>query len=113
MAKAIARRRSTDFGPVIRQKLEPSTYASRAMQYGRAKEDAARLAYVVHQQSTGHPGLRCSSVGFVVDAEEPWLGASPDGVAQDSVSTPERGLLEIKCPYVARKGISAVEYARV
>ena len=80
-----------------------------AVKYGSKNEERARQAYVAAQQ-TNHPGLTCHPIGFVVNECQPFLGASPDGLVQDPNSIPQNGLLEIKCPFVARSGMTAKEY---
>ena len=74
----------------------------------------AREAYLALQQSA-HAGLTCGQVGFIVNASESWLGASPDGLVDDPSCNQPDGLLEINnyCPYVARNGMSVQEYADV
>ena len=64
-------------------------------------------AYVKRQQEK-HAHLSCHLVGFVIDSR---LGVSPDGLMYDPYCSPQHGLLEIKCPYVAHNGMSAQEYA--
>ena len=68
--------------------LTPSKYKSAAMVYGSKTEECARMCYASMRK------CKVMKVGFVIDAEQPWLGCSPDGyVAEQS------RLLEIKCPF--------------
>ena len=80
-----------------------------AVNCGSKNEERARQAYVAAQQ-TNHPGLTSHPIGFVVNECQLFLGASPDGLVQDPNSIPQNGLLEIKCPFVARSGMTAKEY---
>lgn len=46
----------------------------------------------------GHE-VRVEDCGLFVDAQRPWLAASPDGLVTDG---PDRWLLEVKCPFKHR-----------
>ena len=71
--------------------------------WGRCNEANTCLAYVKMMNSDGHPGLRTSKAGFVVDINRCWLGASPDAwVFDPSVDNPQ-GIVEFKCPYSKRE----------
>lgn len=65
-----------------------------ATAWGSLYEPVAQRLY---KQETGKQLLE---FGLVIDPENPWLGASPDGVTTDGV------MLEIKCPW--RREISPV-----
>lgn len=47
-----------------------------------------------------HQNAEVKKSGFVIDKEEPWMGASPDGLI--SCSCCGKGVLEIKCPFKHR-----------
>jgi hypothetical protein len=50
-----------------------------------------------------HHIVSVEKCGLIVHPQEPWLGASPDGVVTDHCCTPSKGLQEIKCPYSMRE----------
>ena len=56
----------------------------------------AKKEYEAHMASIGEE-VEITDCDFVVNADHPWLGASPDGVV--SVDGVAQCLLEIKCPY--------------
>ena len=41
----------------------------------------------------------CVHCGLIVNAEAPWLGASPDCLLYDSEETTPFGVGEVKCPF--------------
>ena len=45
----------------------------------------------------------CAQVGFVVNPEYPWLGASPDFLIGDSKEASPYGIGEVKCPFSKRE----------
>lgn len=65
-----------------------------ATEYGSLHEPIAQMEFV-----TKH-GYAVHEVGFYVHPDYNWLGASPDGVFENSKG--EECLLEIKCPYGLR-----------
>ena len=50
-----------------------------------------------------HHNITVKQRGFFIHPQEPWLGASSDGVVIDHCCTPSKGLLEIKWPYSIRE----------
>jgi putative phage-type endonuclease len=68
-----------------------------ATQYGHDHEETAISDYEV---DTGNTVTEC---GFIVHHEFDWLGASPDGFIGTD------GLIEIKCPYHAKKPYTLAE----
>jgi putative phage-type endonuclease len=66
-------------------KLPVEGFQSAAMQWGVEQEPVARACY------EAHTGVFVEQTGFHTHTSIKWLGASPDGFADD-------GLLEIKCP---------------
>ena len=72
------------------------------IKWGSDNEPVARQAYIRFMQHNGHPYLTANHCGFVVHPQECWLGASPDGVVNESPNEPPKGLLEIKCPFSKR-----------
>lgn len=64
-------------------------------------EKVALEAYIDYHKNAGCDDVVVKKCGLVVSKEYPFLGASPDGIA--SCSTHGTRLIEIKCPYKARK----------
>ena len=78
-------------------------------QHGRKYEPVARAAYeeIFCRQ---HYNAKVVQTGFHVNANIPFLGASPDGLVSCSCH-PDR-VLEIKCPYKYQHGFSMWETDR-
>lgn len=76
-----------------------------AVMWGRQMEDTARQCYETEMRKT-RTNVNLKAVGLTVKADKPYLAASPDGVFScDCCGT---GLLEIKCPYKYREGLTGV-----
>ena len=76
--------------------------------WGRTHEDIARQLYITtktHQCDAESHTIQVTRSGNHISIEHPWLAASPDGhVVDPSESVEQRyGILEIKCPYSARR----------
>ena len=67
-----------------------------ALAYGRKHESTARKAYVKIMQDT-HESFTCDLSGLVVNQDDPFIGASPDGLVHCTCCGD--GCLEIKCPF--------------
>lgn len=65
-----------------------------ATEYGTLHEPLAQMEFVTKY------GYAVHDVGFYAHPDYAWLGASPDGVFENSKG--EECLLEIKCPFVLR-----------
>ena len=50
-----------------------------------------------------HPGFTFKDSGLFIDTNNPFLGASPDGIAQCDCC--EERVVEIKCPYCFKEGL--------
>ena len=74
--------------------LESEFTGNIATEYGSLHEPLAQMEFV-----TKH-GYAVHEVGFDVQPDYSWLGASPDGVFENSKG--EECLLEIKCPFGLR-----------
>jgi len=72
------------------------------IKWGVENEKLARSVYVEYMNKQGHKGLLVEDCGFIVDQQEGYLGASPDGRVYDPSSDQPNGILEIKCPYTKR-----------
>ena len=97
MAKAIARRRKSDFTQAITQRqLCQSFRGNAATRYGMRHESDALEAFKQHASEFGE----VKTTGLVVDKARSWLAASPDGIL--TLNSGEDILVEVKCPYRAR-----------
>ena len=101
LCKAVVRRRSDDFQPIVRQKLVPEFLENAATRYGICHEQEAMAKYEAMMQSIS-PGLQVQKTGLVVSTTHPWLSASPDAVVTHPQSLNGTSLLEVKCPYSCR-----------
>lgn len=78
-----------------------------AVLWGREEEEIARKCYSKEVNKT-HQNVKISLCGFVIQPDEPHLGASPDGKVVCSCCG--EGVLEIKCPYKYREGLQGVTF---
>ena len=72
-------------------------------QYGIKMEPIAKQ-YYVNEESCKHKNFSTNEVGFLVKSNQPFLGASPDGLV--NCSCHGKRVLEIKCPYTYRNGLN-------
>ena len=70
---------------------------SLCIQYGYEHEDTARKAYM-EVMGKEHNSFKITKVGLVLDANNPFIGASLDGLVECLCCG--KGTLEIKCPYI-------------
>ena len=75
---------------------------NRFTRYGKETEPKAREFYKNKIQNEHHD-LKVEETGFHVNAEYPYLGATPDGLVYCSCH--ESKVLEIKCPYKYKNGL--------
>ena len=82
-------RLTTSCAAIVKNILYPSSIDTAAMKYGRENEKIAmkELAQKLNKE--------IKPCGLFIDIENPFLGASPDGLIEDN------GLVEIKCPMSA------------
>lgn len=79
-----------------------------AMTWGSTNEDKACDTYTtimqVKMEEMGRDPTKfvVRHCGLVIDKDNPWLGASPDGIVDTGCAEDGLGLLEIKCPYTKR-----------
>ena len=71
--------------------------------YGKKNENKAR-EYYINKLSVLHSHFSVKITGFHVNANEPYLGASPDALV--SCDCHPTKVLEIKCPFNSQKGIT-------
>ena len=74
-----------------------------SLKYGREMEEKARQFYF-NAVKNKHENFKVKTTGLHIHIDTPHLGASPDGII--SCDCHEEGLLEIKCPYNYRHGLS-------
>ena len=72
---------------------------SKSLNWGRSKEPVARKRYV-NKNKIKHVDFHCEESGLSISLSHPYLGASPDGLV--TCKCCGSGILEIKCPWVAR-----------
>ncbi|KMQ86118.1 hypothetical protein RF55_14999 [Lasius niger] len=82
-------RPTTSCASTVKNILYPPSIDTAAMKYGRDKEAVARKELAMKLNKEIKP------CGLFIDNENPFLGASPDGLIE------ENGLVEIKCPLSA------------
>lgn len=69
-----------------------------ALEHGRKTEQKAKTVYADYMKGMGTPVV-IQECRLFVDEDNPWCGASPDGLVVDNSYPDPEGLLEIKCPY--------------
>ena len=82
-------------------------FTSKYTQHGKELEPKAREQFIL-EQSKKHINFNLCESGRVIDAEIPYLGASPDGIV--SCSCHGKGVLEIKCPYKYKDSLNCWEH---
>lgn len=75
---------------------EQRQFTSAACQYGCSHEDSARQIYI-QKFVAEHEEFLVFQCGLILDPKFPFLGASPDGLANYKCCN--SGVLEIKCPF--------------
>uniref|UniRef100_A0A1A7XC15 YqaJ viral recombinase domain-containing protein n=1 Tax=Iconisemion striatum TaxID=60296 RepID=A0A1A7XC15_9TELE len=80
---------------------EGPRFQTRAMSWGVQMEAEAVRRYQKQKSAMGRP-VSVLDCGLFIDAQRPWLAASPDGIVTDSRSGQRLLCLEVKCPYKHR-----------
>ena len=70
--------------------------------WGCSHEKEARDQFSARMSSI-HRDFKIGDTGFFIDSENPYLGASPDGIVKCSCCG--KGVIEVKCPYCKRNGL--------
>ena len=65
-------------------------------------EEISRKQYLAYQQQMGNPKFTTQRVGLVISVDNPWIAASPDDRAIDSLAAQSRGIVEYKNPFSVR-----------
>uniref|UniRef100_A0A8C6NK73 Uncharacterized LOC107379919 n=1 Tax=Nothobranchius furzeri TaxID=105023 RepID=A0A8C6NK73_NOTFU len=76
-------------------------FQTRAMSWGIQMEAEAVRRYQEWKSAMGR-SVTVLDCGLFIDAQRPWLAASPDGIVTDSRSSQRLLCLEVKCPYKHR-----------
>ena len=71
-------------------------FYSKACEYGQQHEADALHIYSNNMKIT-HPFFELQKSGLVLDTENPFIVASPDGII--SCSCHGKGVVEVKCPF--------------
>ncbi|XP_062241815.1 uncharacterized protein LOC133951710 isoform X2 [Platichthys flesus] len=74
---------------------------TRAMRWGVDMEAEVVGRYQKLKSSALGRPITVQDCGLFIDAQRPWLAASPDGIVRDSLTG--QWLLEVKCPYKHRQ----------
>ncbi|KYN06254.1 hypothetical protein ALC62_02801 [Cyphomyrmex costatus] len=82
-------RPTTSCATTVKNLLFPPIIDTAALKYGRDMEEIAKQDLIVKLKK------EVKSCGLFIDCDNPWLGATPDGLLD------EDGLVEIKCPLSA------------
>lgn len=88
---------------------ESGRVQTRAMAWGVEHEAEAVRKYQEQQSAALGRALSVRDCGLFIDAERPWLAASPDGIVTDRRTGRWLRCLEVKCPFKHRA--SSVEAA--
>lgn len=89
--KICCRRKTTSCQNLVKSILYSPQLTNTAVEWGKRKEKLAR------EQLQEILGIEINDCGIFIDAEFPYLGATPDGIVGDNT------IVEIKCPYAARQ----------
>ena len=99
----VLKRRENTFPKSILSKQFSSagskTKSPQACQWGHSNE---QIAIVKHLENCFYDGQQikaCVECGLVVNAQAPWLGASPDCLLYDPSEEKPYGIGEVKCPF--------------
>ncbi|XP_060862406.1 uncharacterized protein LOC132939325 [Metopolophium dirhodum] len=90
-------RSSTSCKNTVYNILYAGNVQSKYLQYGRDTEPIAR------KKAECIIGEKIQICGLIVDPDEPYLAASPDGLIGKTA------IIEIKCPYIAKDTSSAID----
>ena len=87
----------------VREILYGSFGGNEATKFGSEMEGVTKEQYIAYQRWNKHPEVNVTNCGLFVSEINNWLGASPDGIVQDSSDLEQpSGLLEIKIPFSFR-----------
>ncbi|XP_065068517.1 uncharacterized protein LOC135693861 [Rhopilema esculentum] len=82
-------------------------FTSKFTDFGKTIEPLARSSFIKTEEDK-HANFSVILSGLIVNAEEPYLGASPDGIV--TCSCHGKGVLEIKCPFNYKDGFDGWQH---
>ena len=86
--------------------MQYTEFTSKYTEFGK-KNGVCGTTFFEERESRNHSVFSISSFGLVVNADETYLGASPDGIV--FCQCHGQGILEIKCPYKYKAGFDGFE----
>lgn len=87
---------STSPTKALKEIMYSSVRPTRQMKEGLSKEPEIMQEYTLLQQTSGHQGLTVGASGLIINPQDGYLGASPDGLVHDPSVSDSNGLLEMK-----------------
>ena len=111
---AIVKRRKSIYLKSLMAKIKnDSKYSNCAKQcqWGKDKEKNVVIEYFKTKRNCGEDVNVCSTCGFAVNIDLPWLGASPDFLVFDPKEELSFGIGEVKCPF-SKKDVSIDEASK-
>ena len=111
---AIVKRRKSIYPKSLTVKIKNNSKYSncaKQCQWGKDKEKNAVIEYFKTKRNCGEDVNVCSTCGFVVNIDLPWLGASPDFLVFDPKEELSFGIGEVKCPF-SKKDVSIEEASK-
>ena len=106
MKEVSHRKDTTSCHAFIQRKLMPKQIDNKAVRYGKSNEELAIKACVncLRKDDRIVNISKCGLFKVFIDPSEPWLAASPDGIAvETTLSSQNKGCLKVKCPLVCEK----------
>ena len=111
---AVVKRRKSIYPKSLIAKIKNSSKNSncpKQCQWRKDKEKNAVVEYFKRKQNCGENVNVCSTCGFVVNLDLPWLGASPDFLVYDPTEASSFGIGEVKCPF-SKKDVTIEEASK-
>ena len=96
--EVLCRRPDTPPDSLVLRVIEHKQFTSPSTEYGKRLESTALEKYTEQQ----HQDITIFSAGFVIFADKPYFGATPDAYIHDPRRQEQCRLIEIKCPYKYR-----------
>lgn len=92
----VIKRKKAPTSSMLKSLFNTKSFSNAATEYGLSREKMAKEKYVMLKSATNSHIHDC---GLIINNECPFLAATPDAKVCEGN---ECGILEIKCPYVAR-----------
>jgi len=87
----------------VKHLLYTSFNGNMAIKWGLLQEEPTKTKYYLEEkQAILSPDYNVIPCGLVVRVNNPWLGASPDGLVYDSTEDPPDDIIKLKNPYSVR-----------